>query len=221
MTNLKYLKVLSKFELLVSGDKFEVIQSESKVETPSYIKISIQLEVKDFAAQILQLLYGFCKYQNATNFIVESQKCNFQHDLTLKQLYHKIQQLINLRILTLPLGSYDGITQDIIEMLKALKKLDYLFFFSQPNQDVDADIIQAITQFAIDHLGELRLIQFYLAKPITLQGIDCKHRASPFHVKMIIESTPKYKYHSIFDGRFGLKKIVNKNVEDQEQILNH
>ncbi|TNV74274.1 hypothetical protein FGO68_gene12600 [Halteria grandinella] len=206
--SLSKFKIEEEFRFIV-GSKFEVIQSDYKCESPKRITMQCMCEFDVLINQIVDFMNGLCKYENIQVFELCDSIIIQPNPAIYKELIHKISTFANLTQLTLPLPSYEGVAEDIIEMLSSLKKLTTVKLYAAlfTKNYTDKEVVYKVSGYAIDHMQKLRLIQFSLEQDIDVMGIPCNHRALPLEIVVDI----KFEYRISVDPRFGLRKQVIKS----------
>ncbi|TNV80673.1 hypothetical protein FGO68_gene14712 [Halteria grandinella] len=204
------LRNLSKFRIsdiieIFIDQSFILDEFEQKCECPMKMLLAI-INIQDWATLLLQVFNRFCNYGNAKKLIIGRFGIKIQERKEeLRDFFIKLSEFVNLNDLTLPLNVYDGVAEDIIEMLKKLQNLETLQFNNLEDNEYHQQVIQKVSHYIIENMGKLRVCEFIVKNTNNIEIISSNERANP----LTITIGGYNQTQLIFDPRYGLKKLYN------------
>ncbi|TNV82617.1 hypothetical protein FGO68_gene9375 [Halteria grandinella] len=213
------LRNLSKFKiayaLIISAQQIiDLPQIDIRSECVPYMNIFFEEQDDNWASKMLQILQGFCKYENNQELVLDKSTQFISNSICYQELFLKVGEFANLKKLIFPLESYKGVADDAIQMLKKLNKLEKVKFICL-DMDKDQfieDEAKRISQYAIDNLYNMRALVFCFNSPIAMmKDFQWNGRSSPLSIAFNI----KERTYFVFDPRYGMKTIIADQIDQQ------
>ncbi|TNV80200.1 hypothetical protein FGO68_gene17779 [Halteria grandinella] len=177
-------------------------ESESKCECAPIMKFQSAGQKREMFLEVNELLNAFCKYEQVEEFSILEKDSEEEDRSKINELYQKLELFKNLRVLTLPLPGDVILANNLLKSLNSLSKLAYLKFLHQQKPESSGMIAQQISQYAIDNLKPLRMLDYNLHQPIQIVDIILSQRVLPLTIRIIINGYTQI----VIDPRYGIRK---------------
>ncbi|TNV80256.1 hypothetical protein FGO68_gene9242 [Halteria grandinella] len=184
---------LSKFIIfdqihLKIGSNLQIRQQNAQnayISSPKKVTLESVNRKVDWPILMNQILERFTNQENMSDLHMSS-KCGLRiHQSSLtSSLFKSVQNFVNLKILTTPFGCESLMIDQLLQMLRELKKLKQLTLNSTDNNQDQQECIavEQISLFVISSKQELRTLNFMLSNKIMLGDIEIKDRVAPLTI---------------------------------------